>query len=78
MMPASPHTTNLDSDMPRRGALVALDVPPVAVGLHRVADRGEEFQVLEVRETEMVVRKGWEPETRTYRLGPGHVRLADH
>ena len=76
-MPASPHSAKLESEMPRRGALVALDVPPVAVGLHRVADRGEEFRVLEVRETELVVRKAWVSESNTYRLMPGHVRRAD-
>jgi len=71
-MPASSHTTGLTDEMPRRGALVVLDVPPVAVGLQRVAEKGDRFRVVDVDGTQLVVMpaKG----ERTYRLMPGHVQ----
>lgn len=75
-MPASPHTTGLTDEVPRRGALVALDVPPVAVGLHRVAEKSDRFRVVDVDGAQLVVMPA-EGE-RTYRLGPGHVRPVDH
>lgn len=74
-MPATAHTAKSDT-MPRRGALVELDVPALAVGLQRVAEQGDRFRVVEVNELDVVVRKAWEVDGATYRLGPGHVRPA--
>jgi len=76
-MPATAHTADT-SPLPRRGALVKLDVPPLAVGLQRVAERGDEFRVVEVLELEiLVVKSAWTTGATTYRLGPGHVRPVD-
>jgi hypothetical protein len=73
-MPAAPHTTDLKSKMLRRGALVVLDVPPVAVGLQQVAEKSDHFRVVDVDGAQLVVMPA-EGE-RTYRLMPGHVQPA--
>jgi hypothetical protein len=75
-MPASPHSAS-DSVLPRRGALVELDVPALAVGLQRVAEEGDRFRVVETGDLEIVVRRPWETDGATYKLRPGHVRSAE-
>ena len=85
-MPAPSHTAlSRDAMMPQTGDLVELDVPPLVVGLHRVAEPGETFRVVGRREAkeeatasgeELVVRKPSNM-SATYRLGPGHVRRPD-
>ncbi|WP_232797953.1 hypothetical protein [Salinibacter altiplanensis] len=71
-MPASPHTAP-PSDVPDPGTIVALNVPPAAVGLHRMADRGDPFHVVDVEGTELVVTLAG-GDGRTYRLRLGHVQ----
>jgi hypothetical protein len=65
--------------VPEKGERVALDVDPAAVGLHGVAEPGDELSVLRHRVTGpdgvcVVVAASWDP--TTYRLGLEHIRPA--